>query len=179
MVNMNFDIRTLFDYIPEDEMNVQDEIYTAYLQKRYKGDVCHTIIESSLIRLYVMGNKTRIHNPWSGKLIAAEANINEEHTLKYVDRCSFITNERRSNQTADNLVRLFGRDCQIRQTNIKTLDEVHDDIHFQDILPRIHPILENRKMIINSKSYQPPSRNSEDIARYSTKVYMQIFKISF
>jgi hypothetical protein len=174
-----FNIRTLFDYIPEDELDVHDETYTAYLQERYKGDVCHTIIESSLIRLYMVGNKTRMHSPWSKKFIAAEANVNEEHTLKYIDRCSFITNERRPNQTSDNLVRLFDRDCQIRQVNIKTLDEVRDDIHFQDILPRIHPILENRKMIINSKSYQPPSINSENIARFSNKVYTQIFKISF
>ncbi len=165
-----FIIHTLFDYIPEDENNPGEQSYTSYLEKRYKGDICRTIMKLSFIRMYLVGNESNIPNEWTQKLAAAELNINHDHVLKYVDRCSFIINQPVADRFTQNLFPVFGRVWQMQNVVARTLDNVRDDIHFQDILPRIHGCLENREMSINSELHQQSSVNSEDITRFSAEV---------
>jgi hypothetical protein len=165
-----FIIHTLFDYIPEDEKNPGKQSYTAYLEKRYKGDICRTIMELSFIRMYLVGNEPHILNKWSQKLVSAELDINQNHSLKYVDRCSFITNPPVAYQFTQDLVPIFGRAWQIQRAVAKPLNDVRDDIDFQDILPRIHGCLENREMAINAELHRQSLVNSEDITRFSSEV---------
>jgi hypothetical protein len=168
-----FVIRKLSDYIPEDENNPGKSSCTAYLEKRYRGKICHTIMELSFIRMYVVGNELYISNKWSQKLVALELDINHDHTLKYVERCSFIINRPVHPQFTGNLVPIFGRVWQMQVAVAKTLDTIRDDIEFQDILPRIHGCRENREMYINSKSYQQSLLNSGDMTRFSNEVCIQ------
>jgi hypothetical protein len=168
-----FVIRQLSDYIPEDENNPGKSSYTAYLEKRYRGKICDTIMKSSFIRMYVVGNEPYISNKWSRKLVASELDINHEHNLKYVERCSFIINQRVDPKFTGNLVPIFGTTWQMQTAVAKTLDTVRDDIFFQDILPRIHGCRENREMYINSQFYQQSLFNSGDMTRLSNEVCIQ------
>lgn len=102
-------LRKLSDYIPEDENNPGKLSDTAYLKKRYRGNIYHTIMKLSFIRMYVIGNEPYISNKWSQKLVASELDINQDHTLKYVDRCSFVINQPVLPQFTQDLVPIFGR----------------------------------------------------------------------
>jgi hypothetical protein len=73
-----FIIHTLFDYIPEDEYESDNQPYIPYLTKRYEGDVCHTIIKLSLKRVYIVGDEPSVPNNWSQKLVDAELDIEQE-----------------------------------------------------------------------------------------------------
>jgi hypothetical protein len=175
-----FRIHTLFDYIPEDENNPDDQSYTGYLEKRYKGDICHTIMELSFMRIYVVGEETYILNKWSQKLVEIERDINQDHLMKYVDRCSFIMNQRLENQFAHDLAPIFGGGTwQIQRAFAKTLDEVDNDPDFRRSLRYIHPRLEDRETRVNLELYQRSSVDSKDMTRFSSQVCTKVMKISF
>ena len=165
-----FVIRTLSDYIPDDETDSDKSPYRSYLEKRYRGKICHTIMKLSFIRMYVVGNEPYISNMWSRKLVALELDINHNDGREYVDRCSFVISRPVLPQFTGNLVPIFGRTWQMQQAVAKRLDDVRDDIYFQNVLQSIHGCLDNREMYVNSESYRQSLFSSGDITQLSTEV---------
>ncbi len=137
-------------------------------------------MELSFIRMYVVGNELRISNKWSQKLVALELDTNQEHPSDYVERCSFIINERVANRFTQDLVPIFGGAWQIQRAIAKELNDVRDDIIFQNALLNIHGCLQNREMTVNVKLHQRSLVNSANSAsKFSSNVCAKIIDISF
>jgi len=174
-----FIIHTLSDYIPEDESDPDNRCNTAFLEKRYVGEICQTIMESSFICMFVVGNERDIPNKWSQNLVAAALAISQNHDLRYVGRCTFVIDRNVSDNFRQNLVPIFGSTWGIQHAIPKTLDDVGNDIHFVNELQSIYPCLPNREIVVNQKLRERSLAYSDDNSAFSSEVCVEIIEIYF
>jgi len=174
-----FIIRTLSDYIPEDESDPDNRYNTAFLEKLYVGEICQTIMELSFICMFVVGNGPDIRNKWTQNLVGAALAIKQEYDLRYVGRCTFVIDRNVNDNVRQNLVPIFGSTWGIQHAIAKTLVDVGNDHPFQDELQSIYPCLANREIVVNEKLRKRSLAYSNDNTAFSSEVCVEIIEIYF
>ncbi len=149
------------------------------MEKRYVGEICQTILESSFIWMCLAGNELDIPNKWSQNLVAAALAISQNQDLRHVNRCTFVIDRNVSDNFRQNLVPIFGSTWGIQHAIVKTLVDVGNDIHFQNELQSIYPCLANREIVVNKKLRERSFAYSNDHRAFSSEVCVEIIEIYF
>lgn len=123
------------------------------------------------IRIYLVGNETRITNEWTRLLLEKELDNGQNNIFEYAERCVFMENEPVKDEIKENLAAFLGCQWQVTKTKPIRLDDIEKDRNFHDALTYILDTLEIREKKINMDLCEKYINYRDTSPDYSLKVY--------